>query len=160
MQKFNANFYVVAATIIPVLYLALTLQGKVYGDFVAQLKAATEDTSKFRELLKSATGIRNLLRELQFMFYGVYAAVGLYFIVSGIVGEFAALNALYDGQADRDTGRICSDFGNWSACCLWSRPTQWIYWWNDGFCYTNVSRNNNRNKRNEGSQFLRKTAAF
>jgi hypothetical protein len=31
-ETFDANFYVVAATVIPVLFLALSLQGRIYED--------------------------------------------------------------------------------------------------------------------------------
>jgi hypothetical protein len=37
MQKpFNADFYVTAATVIPVFYLALTLQGSTYRDLMTR----------------------------------------------------------------------------------------------------------------------------
>jgi hypothetical protein len=37
-NSFNSSFFIVAATVIPVLYLALTLQGSMLDGFIKQLK--------------------------------------------------------------------------------------------------------------------------
>jgi len=75
-EKFNADFYVTCATVIPVLFLAAAVQGQA---FIFLLQRAGRGTSRQRQWLT-----------LRFFRLRVAAIV-----IAGIVGEPVALWALY-----------------------------------------------------------------
>lgn len=74
-QPFNANFYIAAVTVIPVLYLALTVQGPTA---VGLFKAAVASDGKSPQIVSF-----------------VLVAIPTFVYVLGGVGEFAGLSALY-----------------------------------------------------------------
>lgn len=97
MSTFNANFYVTAATIIPVLYLALTLQGNTYRDLMTRWrKINRESSSKF-------------LPQARATIVGIAAVIGAGVILQGALGEFAALRALLNDKAVANTQSIVFD---------------------------------------------------
>jgi hypothetical protein len=81
---FNADFYVTAATIIPVLFLALTLQEKTYGQLI---RRGVRIVNK-----ESASWIESLWL---FLYGNVLSFTGTAIVVAGIAGEITAILALY-----------------------------------------------------------------
>jgi hypothetical protein len=91
---FNTDFYVTAATVIPVLFLALILQTTAYDDL---LKDTAETTERLRERYRKRT-------DDYFMAPSVLAAAGapltaLLILFAGAAGELAAINALANRHA-------------------------------------------------------------
>jgi hypothetical protein len=89
-KRFDSDFYVVCATIIPVLFLAAAIQGNAYTNVLeAAIKAAkTEPGDRLGAKLYAFT----LSRVLQFIGYCIWSA--------GAIGEFLALLTLYQGHED------------------------------------------------------------
>lgn len=75
-------FYATAATVIPVLYLALAIQGRTWQDLVRSFFQVTE------RMWRWSLGI-----------------AGLLVILAGFVGEFAAFDALFNGRSDYGQAR-------------------------------------------------------
>jgi len=91
MRAFNADFYVTTATVIPVLYLALTLQGRTYHDVVTRWRKVNKDApftfwpqAKVIALAITGIGLSSVI------LYGVY-------------GEYLALHALNARQASSES---------------------------------------------------------
>lgn len=89
---FNNDFYVTAATVIPVLFLALILQTTAYDDL---LKDTADATERLRERYRKRD---------TFMAPRVVAAAGspltaLLILFAGAAGELAALDALANRHA-------------------------------------------------------------
>lgn len=80
---FNGDFYGAVAAVIPVLFLAIAVQGPLYQDLM----------NTGRSLIRAggATGARKAVRTLG---YTALWYFGYFTIVSGIVGELIALIAL------------------------------------------------------------------
>ena len=76
VQPFNADFFVAAITVIPVLYLALTLQGPTTA---RMLKASVAMDDKAPEIVT----------------FSVFAVPALVYILGG-AGEFVGIVALYN----------------------------------------------------------------
>lgn len=89
----NANFYVIAATITPVLFLALVLQGSTYEQLLANWLRRVKDAAQKNKLIAWA---------LDFGSYTIAAFV----LVSGFLGELRAILALYNGRASAATGQF------------------------------------------------------
>ena len=93
-DTFNANFYITAATVIPVLYLALTLQSQTYERMISRA---------YREFQPRG-------RRTGWQFYrGIIVSSVLYTailgtIYAGSVGEWLAISALYTKSASRNIG--------------------------------------------------------
>jgi hypothetical protein len=85
-EKFNADFYVTCATVIPVLFLAAAVQGQA---FVFLLQRARRRTARQRQWIT-----------LRFFRFHVAAIV-----IAGIAGEPIALWALYGNPRGRGSGR-------------------------------------------------------
>ena len=92
---FNAPFYATAATIIPVLFLALAIQGNLYGDL---LKTAAAKLGQYRQRLSDQppSTIRGTIAPVLLYFASASAlAFALVIVVYTLIGEIGALEALY-----------------------------------------------------------------
>lgn len=89
-DTFDANFYIVAATIIPVLFLALTLQGSTYEALLTNWHGIVKKTL---ELSRARANLYDVL---------IYLVAG-FVPVSGFLGELQAVFALYEGHATNNT---------------------------------------------------------
>lgn len=89
-STFNSDFYVTAATVIPVLYLALTLQGSAIRDLMAQWRTVNNQEWTFKDQAR-AVGMA--------MF--CIAAGGV--VIFGLVGEYSALQALAYERVGQNT---------------------------------------------------------
>lgn len=88
-KTFPADFYVTCATVIPVLFLALVVQG---GTYESMLRTALE--AAHRQPMRSRDGAVATLLPL----------IPYFALMSGVLGEAAALSALFSGS-DTKTGR-------------------------------------------------------
>lgn len=91
-DTFNSDFYITAATIIPVLYLALTLQSSTF-DMVLEW---------WGKLLTRRSG-RSRKVERRFWIALLVAIVGLSLLIEGLFGEIYAVQALYSRQSNIGT---------------------------------------------------------
>jgi hypothetical protein len=87
-DTFNADFYVTAATVIPVLYLALTLQGSTFEKVMSKWRDSVQDESKD-------------VRPIQVFLpaYVLFCILASVIILGGLLGEFYAIMALYSRSA-------------------------------------------------------------
>ena len=93
-NTFNQNFYIVTATIIPIFFLALTLQGSFYGNLQSK---ADEGVKALAKALEETMANRE--PSLKMMAPG-YIALGVAFfafliVFAAFVGELFSLRALY-----------------------------------------------------------------
>lgn len=106
-DSFNADFYSVIATVIPVLYLAIAVQGSTFSALLNWLRALvirtqgrivelTERRVKLRRKLGNK-GLRGILVFINMLGYSVVLAVALSLILS-LLAEVFAILALYDRQ--------------------------------------------------------------
>ena|SRR5258708_37245863 len=86
-DTFNADFYITAATVIPIFYLALTLQGQTYQEILTRLK----DSSHLESLTATLTSFVMLMAGFLIVFYG-------------ILGELLAIIALYERKPPSVSG--------------------------------------------------------
>lgn len=90
-DTFNADLFITAATVIPVLYLALTLQGQTYERVVNRLaKAMGKQETRREEMISYPLGM---------MYFAASAAI----FTSGAIGEWLALWGLYNESASVTT---------------------------------------------------------
>jgi hypothetical protein len=95
-RPFNSDFFSIAAAVIPVLILALTLQ----GDFLLQVLVAVGRLGKRarRTLINRPTGRsglrQNALRSGQLWLYQVLETAGMFVVVAALWGEIVSLLAL------------------------------------------------------------------
>jgi hypothetical protein len=94
---FNGLFYATAATIIPVLFLAIAVQGPLYGDL---LKASGATLRRFREHKAGASPRRLVLRLWIGSVLASSAAVAILIVTVG--GEIEALLSLNAERAYGD----------------------------------------------------------
>jgi hypothetical protein len=99
-SSFNANFYVAAATVIPILYLAITLQGSTFEDLMRRLRKAlpeNQPTGSRRTPLKSIVSLALTV---------LITVIAVVLIFGGISAEFVSFVALYQQRSssrmDRD----------------------------------------------------------
>jgi hypothetical protein len=95
-NTFNADFYIAAATVIPILYLALTLQGSTFEELLTRWK-----TSLRKVPLSSVWGLT--VRLLAFL---AFLIAGSIIILAGFVGEYASIVALYRRSATGSAGQF------------------------------------------------------
>ena len=100
-NTFNSNFYLAAATVIPVLYIALIVQANAVRDILTRLDHAMY--AKIRS--ESHSSIILLL-----MILGLIAAFAVWLVsvailIFGIVGEITSIQALYH-QSDSENIRF------------------------------------------------------
>jgi hypothetical protein len=81
-DTFNSDFYVVAATIIPLLYLALTLQGQTYERLINRARKAVS---------------RGVI--IPMLLIPVFSLLSLGIVTAGILGEWLSIWALYERSA-------------------------------------------------------------
>jgi hypothetical protein len=88
-RAFNSVFYLAAATVIPVLYLALTIQGSLLPGLLTRLH-------RNLELMAKPKDEQARQRRVIVILGGAYAliAVAVLIIAAGVVGEIVALLAL------------------------------------------------------------------
>lgn len=92
-DMFNGDFYLVAGTVIPVLFLALTLQGQTFDRLTESLRESSRKA--IRKDLQEQSGFGAGFR----MF--VIATVIFIIVVAGLAGEFMAMIALYTRSLDK-----------------------------------------------------------
>ena len=85
-DSFKPDFYVAAATVIPVLYLALTLQGSAFEKWMKRWEGGAS------QYFQSKLTVKSFVRVAGFMVIGVFAAA---FVFAGIAGELFSFWALY-----------------------------------------------------------------
>lgn len=91
MHAFNANFYLTAATVIPVLYLALTLQGNTYNNLMTRWRKINKESSfTFWPQVRVVTA-------------AILAISGAAITILGIIGEYSALQALVQERTGPNT---------------------------------------------------------
>ena len=106
---FNADFYMTAATVIPVLFLAIAVQGTTYENLLgySTRTAARLVSTLWRFVLSPGPSARDLARGLSFVLvFPVLGVVALIpsliaaaVLLSGFSGEAESLIALYHRQA-------------------------------------------------------------
>jgi hypothetical protein len=100
-SDFNENFYIVAATIIPVFYLALVVQFQWLRRASWRLSREAERFQPARDDDENGLGLRGALRYLAI---SVVFIAGLLILTLGIRGEVNSVLALYR-QADSSDDR-------------------------------------------------------
>ena len=86
---FHDTFYATAATVIPVLFLAIAVQPGLYGDLLGAARRAS---------LRADRGVRTIKvpgMGLAYITWGATWGLALIILVVGIYGELAAIYALY-----------------------------------------------------------------
>jgi hypothetical protein len=101
MAKFNSTFYATAATVIPVLYLALTLQGSTHRDLMSRWRKTNQE---------SPMQLRSQIRVVALTVVAIAAG---YVIIFGIIGEYSALQALSAERTGPNTRSNVYD------SCIW-----------------------------------------
>ncbi len=94
---FNANFYIVAATIIPVLFIALVVQGGVYENLLKAVRAVDRRTARDRPLYEQLAATAAWL---------VLMPIAYAIVAFGAVSEATAVYALYQQQASITTATL------------------------------------------------------
>jgi hypothetical protein len=94
-DTFNANYFITTATIIPVLYLALTLQGSTFDSTIAYW---VQHVSK-EDVLNISK------RTLLFVGSTLLVTAGLSLLITSFVGEFLAIRALYLQQSSPEVAQ-------------------------------------------------------
>lgn len=94
-DTFNADFYITAATVIPLLYITLTLQGSTYEDYITQMKATHE---RLYRTLPIETSARRAISGLVKFVSLYFATAAIWF--AGLFGELAAILSLVSRSAD------------------------------------------------------------
>ena len=88
-EAFNADFFITAATVIPILYLALTLQGQTFESLINRLTTLWHRNGWQWSVL-----------------YGLTSTATFAIIAAGSLGEWLAIYAIYQQQADTFTTQI------------------------------------------------------
>jgi hypothetical protein len=94
---FNHDFYATAATIIPVLFLAIAVQGSLYNDL---LKVSVEAVRRFRARNARSSSRRGALRAWTATILAPSAAI--FILLFGVTGEIQALVSLSGQHAVGD----------------------------------------------------------
>jgi hypothetical protein len=95
---FNGLFYATAATIIPVFFLAITVQARGHENLLTNLASQYERLKSDKPDKSSPKGCIALI-----VFIALWvAAIGM--LLYGIGGEILAIYALYQRQAESSTG--------------------------------------------------------
>lgn len=94
-DAFNANFYIVTATINPIFFLALTIQGSFYGGLIEKINAAGEAMKRKGH----STSWRDVWS--QYVALGAWT-LALAILASGIGSEITAIFALCYQHADNN----------------------------------------------------------
>jgi hypothetical protein len=97
-QPFNGLFYATCATIIPVLFLAIAVQGSTYDDFLKSMARAFKRSDD----LRAGPWLPFLTRWIIAL---IMVAAAITVLISACVGEVRALLALYHQSANHGTTR-------------------------------------------------------
>lgn len=90
-RAFNENFYIVTATINPIFFLALTLQGSFYGRLMERVNNAV------KALVKAGKEKNTTWKTVVLAYIGIgVAGFAMAILIAGFGGEFLALHALYN----------------------------------------------------------------
>jgi hypothetical protein len=95
-DTFNADFYITAATVIPILYLALTLQGQTFEQMIKRMVKG----------LPRRKGLTLWQFVLSRLFRSAFVTASSAIIFFAILGEWDAILALYNRSASPTTGSI------------------------------------------------------
>ena len=87
-KDFNADFYITCATVIPVLFLAVAVQGQAYEAVLISARHQARTGRHDRRISKLSSGFWSWL--LRLVAYAI--------LLAGVVGELGALLTLYDGR--------------------------------------------------------------
>lgn len=138
-SDFNSDFYVAAATVIPVLYLALGVQGSLLTGVITRLNKSLRVMSRQRP----DTPLRQLGLVGRVAVSYALMVVAILIVAAGVVGEGAALLALYHQKGGPASGRLVlgsliallvltAASPTWALILAWPR-LQWIplkhAWW-------------------------------
>jgi hypothetical protein len=94
---FNTAFYATAATIIPVLFLAIAVQGSLYSDL---LKASAKTLDRFRERDIGSNPPRAWIASLLLSLLAACTAITI--LIFGVTGDIQALASLSSQQVMGD----------------------------------------------------------
>jgi hypothetical protein len=91
---FNVAFYSVAATVIPVLFLAIAVQGRLFHDL---LDASTEAISRFAQRYRQPPGAPGRVRAAMGAYFAslLLSGVAIVIVFYGVFGESIAVISLY-----------------------------------------------------------------
>ena len=145
-NAFNANFYIASATVIPLFYITLTLQGPLVEDLQRWLRKGGTSVDKWLDSTPNrgdslpvrkyfANGLRAWIYILAWTAFDVVLFLsGMLIVLAGILGEGIALWSLFYESDTILTRQIVF----WSMICLLGlmarRPTlaifkvTWIDW--------------------------------
>jgi|HubBroStandDraft_5_1064220.scaffolds.fasta_scaffold36652_2 GNAT superfamily N-acetyltransferase len=138
-SDFNSDFYVAAGTVIPVLYLALGVQGSLLTGVITRLNKSLRVMSRQRP----DTPLRQLGLVGRVAISYALMVVAILIVAAGVVGESAALLALYHQKGGPGSGRLVlgsliallvltAVSPTWALILAWPR-LQWIplkhAWW-------------------------------
>jgi hypothetical protein len=98
-DTFNSNFYITAAAILPVLYLALTLQGSTFEGLMKQWINVSKNLPLPFEGIPRA-------RVVKFSAFVVMVTFATVIIIFGMAAEFLALLALYQQKVSAGVGQF------------------------------------------------------
>jgi hypothetical protein len=107
-NKFPSDFYVTCATVIPVLFLAVAVQGRTWESMLRSYRTADQVASE--DFARKWRGARSWRERAKVVFVGRGSAnfkssnltlAILYVIAAGTFGEFMALLTLYRGSEVR-----------------------------------------------------------
>jgi hypothetical protein len=87
-KTFPADFYVTCATVIPVLFIALAVQGSTHDDLLSSAKRAAR---------------RRPMRQRDGAASAFLPALAYLTLMAGVTGEWAALGSLFSQSDDRTT---------------------------------------------------------
>lgn len=106
-QPFNNTFYATVATIIPVLFLAIAVQGRAYDRILGNWHDITGLVSQIaRFLVIRAPGAVLVISALIAAGSGLLLLVGFAIIAAGGYGELLAVYALYQGHDQPTTRQV------------------------------------------------------
>lgn len=90
---FNGLFYATAATIIPVLFLAIAVQGPMYASLI---KAAAQADKRMDQPLAESAKIPRALAAIAIVaVYMTSTVLAMTIVTTGVIGEIEALASLY-----------------------------------------------------------------
>jgi len=99
-NNFNSNFYIVTATVIPVLYIALIVQFPMMDRIGKRL---TENLDKLTKDVSPQLKLRRVKYSISVIGTSITFLIGAAIIISSINGELNSILALYRQSDDKGT---------------------------------------------------------
>lgn len=104
----NSDFYVVSATVIPVFFLALTLQGKQFEEAEKLMQTLTSSFKKLLDQVEKDIAAKSYSRDFWKIISSGFAVSVIYLItlallLISVLGEALAVWALYNEKANSET---------------------------------------------------------